>query len=113
LMGSLSPRVTPHHIVLGKCRVVRHSKTGPPNAAMGHKRPWFHVGSNVWFARKETSTAVIRVSDVTECRSASFQVDVRGPNRFAPLLGFFGDERAEACGRVCEHHPAEDRESAL
>src|SRR5262245_8774160 len=27
----------------------------PANDRFGQKRPWCHVGSNVWFARKETS----------------------------------------------------------
>src|SRR5215470_8133285 len=45
--------------------------------------------------------------------SASVRLDVEGPDEFAPLLRFVGDELAKVGGRVCEHVATQIRKPRL
>src|SRR5262245_17296305 len=91
----------------------RYTPLSGPKSELGQKRPWCHVGSDVWFARKQTSIdgrqdampmiAVIRVTAFMEYRQAgSLRLDVGRPDHLAPFFSFVRDELSEI-GRRARH----------
>jgi hypothetical protein len=62
-------------------------------------------------SRPHRRTSAIRGTEVMERQPASWatslHLDVRGPDDFAPLLGFIGDELAEPSGRHRRWHNAQ------
>src|SRR5262245_40324553 len=82
-------------------------------SGLGQKRPWCHVGSNVWFARKETSIdgrqsaipviAVIHLTGRYEYWNpdrASVGLSARELDDLSPFLGLVGNELAEVGRRA-------------
>src|SRR5262245_7302271 len=84
--------------------------------AKSEPRTAFALSQSVKFVRidgplppMETRFMEYRLAD----GSASVRLDVEGPDEFAPLLRFVGDELAKVGWRVCEHVATQVRKPSL